>query len=63
MWAENFEACDTQPVKYLALFIISEMSLFSILFLMYWLMLQVSSPKSSSWIACTASLMVYFTQN
>ena len=41
------------------MFIILEMSLFCILSLMHRLTLQASSLKSSSWIACTASLMVY----
>ena len=44
----------------LSIFVCLEMSLFCILFLMYCLMIQVSSSKSSSWIACTASKMVYF---
>jgi len=46
-------------ISCLSMFIILKMSLFCILFLMYRLMLQVPSLKSSSWIACTASLMVY----
>ena len=62
MWAENFEACDTQPVKYLVFpyLLFQKCHCFAFFFLMYWLMLQVSSPKSSSWIACTASLVVCF---
>ena len=52
--------CTAGEISWLSIFIISEMSLFHILFLIYWLMLQVSSPKSSSWIACTTFLMVYF---
>ena len=65
MWAENFEACDTQQVKYLAfpslLFqkchcfalglcvaitdLVLTMRTENSNFLMYWLMLQVSSRK------------------
>jgi len=45
-------------ISYLSVLIILEMSMFCILFLMYRLMLQVWSLKSSSWIACSASLMV-----
>ena len=46
-------------ISCLSIFNISEISLFCILFGMFWLILQVSLPKSSSWIACTSSLMAH----
>jgi len=57
LWAENLEVNCKQPVKYLVFHVYylgNVIVLHS--FLLYRLMLQVSSLKSGSWIACISSL-------